>query len=86
MLAAYAGHAAAALDLLIALEDARQEADRAGALLELAHELAADDRRGRRHATSSARRCPASSAAPAPASCCGTRPAGSLRTHVVGRA
>ena len=41
MLAAYAGHAAAALDLLIALEDARQEADRAGALLDLAHELAA---------------------------------------------
>jgi diguanylate cyclase (GGDEF)-like protein len=41
MLAAYAGHAAAALDLLIALEDARQEADRAGALLELAHALAA---------------------------------------------
>jgi diguanylate cyclase (GGDEF)-like protein len=41
MLAAYAGHAAGALDLLIALEDARQEADRAGALLSLAHELAA---------------------------------------------
>lgn len=41
MLAAYAGHAAAALDLIIALEDARQEADRAGALLSLAHELAA---------------------------------------------
>ncbi len=41
MLAAYAGHAAAALDLIIALEDARQEADRAGALLELAHELSA---------------------------------------------
>jgi diguanylate cyclase (GGDEF)-like protein len=41
MLAAYAGHAAAALDLLIALEDARLEADRAGALLALAHELAA---------------------------------------------
>lgn len=41
MLAAYAGHAAAALDLIIALEDARQEADRAGALLALAHELAA---------------------------------------------
>ncbi|MGY1720507.1 diguanylate cyclase domain-containing protein [Blastococcus sp. SYSU DS0552] len=40
MLAAYAGHAAAALDLLIALEDARREADRAGALLALAHELA----------------------------------------------
>ncbi|MGY2064249.1 diguanylate cyclase domain-containing protein [Blastococcus sp. SYSU DS0619] len=40
MLAAYAGHAAAALDLLIALEDARRAADRAGALLALAHELA----------------------------------------------
>jgi diguanylate cyclase (GGDEF)-like protein len=41
MLAAYAGHAAAALDLLIALEDARLEASRAGALLSLAHVLAA---------------------------------------------
>ena len=41
MLAAYAGHAAAALDLLMALEGARLEADRAGALLSLAHELAA---------------------------------------------
>jgi len=41
MLAAYAGHAAAALDLLIALEDTRQEATRASALLSLAHELAA---------------------------------------------
>lgn len=41
MLAAYAGHAAAALDLIIALEGARNEADRAGALLDLAHELAA---------------------------------------------
>jgi diguanylate cyclase (GGDEF)-like protein len=41
MLAAYAGHAANALDLLIALQDARQEADRAGALLALAHALAA---------------------------------------------
>ena len=41
MLAAYAGHAAAALDLIIALEDARAEADRAGALLALAHELSA---------------------------------------------
>jgi diguanylate cyclase (GGDEF)-like protein len=39
MLAAYAGHAAAALDLIIALEGARQEADRATALLDLAHEL-----------------------------------------------
>jgi diguanylate cyclase (GGDEF)-like protein len=41
MLAAYAGHAAAALDLLMALDGARLEADRAGALLALAHELAA---------------------------------------------
>jgi diguanylate cyclase (GGDEF)-like protein len=41
MLAAYAGHAAAALDLIIALEGARQEAERATALLELAHELSA---------------------------------------------
>ena len=41
MLAAYAGHAAAALDLIIALEGARQEAERASALLELAHELSA---------------------------------------------
>jgi diguanylate cyclase (GGDEF)-like protein len=41
MLAAYANHAAGALDLLIALEQARQEADRAGALLGVAHELAA---------------------------------------------
>ncbi len=40
MLAAYAGHAAAALDLLFALADARREAERAGALLSLAHELA----------------------------------------------
>ena len=40
MLAAYAGHAAAALDLIIALEDARREADRAGVLLGLSHELA----------------------------------------------
>ncbi|MGY1642187.1 diguanylate cyclase domain-containing protein [Geodermatophilus sp. SYSU D00703] len=40
MLAAYAGHAAATLDLLMALESARQEARRAGALLALAHELA----------------------------------------------
>jgi diguanylate cyclase (GGDEF)-like protein len=40
MLAAYAGHAAAALDLLFALEDARLEANRASALLSLAHELA----------------------------------------------
>jgi diguanylate cyclase (GGDEF)-like protein len=41
MLTAYAGHAAAALDLLIALEETRLEASRAGALLALAHELAA---------------------------------------------
>ena len=41
MLAAYAGHAAAALDLLFALDGARLEASRAGALLALAHELAA---------------------------------------------
>ena len=41
MLNAYAGHAAAALDLLIALEETRLEASRAGALLALAHELAA---------------------------------------------
>jgi diguanylate cyclase (GGDEF)-like protein len=41
LLDAYAGHAAAALDLLIALEEARQEATRASALLELAHQLAA---------------------------------------------
>ncbi|WP_346620460.1 GGDEF domain-containing protein [Blastococcus montanus] len=40
MLAAYAGHAAAALDLLFALQDARRQADRAGALLALAHQLA----------------------------------------------
>ncbi|WP_448615246.1 diguanylate cyclase domain-containing protein [Modestobacter sp. URMC 112] len=40
VLAAYAGHAAAALDLLFALEDARLQASRSGALLELAHELA----------------------------------------------
>ena len=43
MLSAYAGHAAAALDLLIALEDARLEADRASALLALAHELSTAD-------------------------------------------
>ncbi len=41
MLAAYAGHAAAALELLFALDGARLEARRAGALLSLAHELAA---------------------------------------------
>jgi diguanylate cyclase (GGDEF)-like protein len=40
VLAAYADHTAAALDLLIALEDARVDADRLGASLALAHELA----------------------------------------------
>jgi diguanylate cyclase (GGDEF)-like protein len=40
MLAAYAGHAAAALDLVLALEASRAEARRAGALLDLAHGLA----------------------------------------------
>jgi diguanylate cyclase (GGDEF)-like protein len=40
VLAAYADHAAAALDLLIALQDARVDADRVGASLTLAHELA----------------------------------------------
>jgi hypothetical protein len=40
MLAAYARHAAAALDLLVAVEEARREAARAGALLSLAHALA----------------------------------------------
>jgi diguanylate cyclase (GGDEF)-like protein len=40
MLAAYAGHAAAALDLVMALEASRAEARRAGALLGLAHGLA----------------------------------------------
>jgi diguanylate cyclase (GGDEF)-like protein len=40
LLSAYAGHAAAALDLLIAAGQARREALRAGALLSLAHELA----------------------------------------------
>jgi diguanylate cyclase (GGDEF)-like protein len=43
MLGAYAGHAAAALDLLTALEDSRLEADRARALLSLAHELSTAD-------------------------------------------
>ncbi len=37
MLAAYAGHAASALDLVMALEVSRLETRRAGALLELAH-------------------------------------------------
>jgi diguanylate cyclase (GGDEF)-like protein len=41
LLAAYAGHAAAALDLLSALDESRVLASRAAALLGLAHELAA---------------------------------------------
>ena len=66
MLGAYADHAAAALDLVMALEDARREADRAGALLALAHELAGGGRcdggvLGRRP-----RRCRTSSAAAGP--------------------
>jgi len=40
LLAAYASHAAAALDLLIALEDSRRDGDRSAALLSLAHRLA----------------------------------------------
>ena len=40
LLAAYAGHAAAALDLLTALEDSRRDEDRARVLLELSHQLA----------------------------------------------
>jgi uncharacterized protein (TIGR02265 family) len=40
MLAAYAGYAAAALDLLMALEESQLQASRAATLLELAHELA----------------------------------------------
>ncbi len=40
MLAAYAGHAAAALDLLMALDESRREAARARALLDLSHQLA----------------------------------------------
>jgi diguanylate cyclase (GGDEF)-like protein len=40
VLSAYAGHAAAALDLLLALEDSRGQAARSTALLALAHELA----------------------------------------------
>ena len=68
MLAAYAGHAAAALDLIIALEDARQEAERAGALLELAHELVRCHRRGRRHRDRQRGAARASWGAAAPAS------------------
>ena len=48
MLAAYAGHAAAALDLLIALEDARLEAERASALLDARPRAGRRRRRGRR--------------------------------------
>ena len=40
LLAAYASHAAAALDLLTALDDVRRDGDRSGALLSLAHRLA----------------------------------------------
>jgi diguanylate cyclase (GGDEF)-like protein len=40
VLSACAGHAAAALDLLMAVEEARSQAARSAALLELAHELA----------------------------------------------
>ena len=40
LLAAYASHAAAALDLLTALDDVRRDGDRSGALLALAHRLA----------------------------------------------
>ncbi|WP_158274564.1 EAL domain-containing protein [Cellulomonas sp. WB94] len=43
LLEAYAHHAAAALDLLIALEDSRLEESRATALLTLAHELASSN-------------------------------------------
>jgi hypothetical protein len=72
MLAAYASHAAGALDLLIALEQARQEADRAGALL-VSRTSSRPPRTLRRSRASWPRPCPASSAATAPASCCGTR-------------
>ncbi|GAA2724928.1 putative bifunctional diguanylate cyclase/phosphodiesterase [Cellulomonas aerilata] len=41
LLSAYAGHAAAALDLLLALEDSRRGQSRSDALLTLAHELQA---------------------------------------------
>ncbi|TFB87517.1 bifunctional diguanylate cyclase/phosphodiesterase [Cryobacterium algoricola] len=40
LLEAYAGHAAAALDLFTALDDSRREESRAAAMLVLAHELA----------------------------------------------
>ena len=42
LLRAYASHAAAALDLLTALEESRRQERRASALLTLAHELAAE--------------------------------------------
>ena len=41
LLSAYAGHAAAALDLLVALETSRRDQSRSAALLTLAHELQA---------------------------------------------
>ncbi|MBB5643118.1 putative bifunctional diguanylate cyclase/phosphodiesterase [Cryobacterium roopkundense] len=43
LLEAYAGHAAAALDLFTALEESRREGARTAALLSLAHELATSD-------------------------------------------
>ena len=43
LLEAYAGHAAAALDLFTALEESRREGARTAALLGLAHELAKSD-------------------------------------------
>ncbi|WP_166806201.1 putative bifunctional diguanylate cyclase/phosphodiesterase [Cryobacterium cheniae] len=43
LLAAYAGHAAAALDLFTALEESRREGLRTAALLSLAHRLATSD-------------------------------------------
>ncbi len=43
LLEAYAGHAAAALDLFTALEESRREGRRTAALLSLAHELATSD-------------------------------------------
>jgi diguanylate cyclase (GGDEF)-like protein len=46
LLGAYAGHAAAVLDLHMALEDSRLEASRARALLALSHELAGADESG----------------------------------------
>jgi diguanylate cyclase (GGDEF)-like protein len=46
LLSAYAGHAAAVLDLHLALEDSRLEESRARALLALSHELAGADESG----------------------------------------